>query len=206
MDMALYASLVSFTVVMSITPGPNNLMLMSSGALFGVRRTIPHWLGVNVGFSVLMIAAIFGLGELVERFPSSLIIVKLGGGLWLAWMATIFIRSGLKPVTAVQTTEAPHQSRPMHLHEAALFQWVNPKALLMAVSAAGAYIALAGTMSERAFIIVLTFIAFGAPCGFLWMCAGGVIKPYMSSGRSSQILNIVMGAILLATSAIIAFG
>ena len=83
MDMALYFSLVGFVVAMSITPGPNNLMMMSSSALFGVRATLPHYLGVQLGFSLMAIAAVFGLGELVQRLPQALILVKAGGAVWL---------------------------------------------------------------------------------------------------------------------------
>jgi threonine/homoserine/homoserine lactone efflux protein len=208
MDMALYLSLAGFVVVMSITPGPNNLMMMSSSALFGVRRTLPHWLGVQFGFNVMLVAAVFGLGGLVARYPWTLDAVKIGGSLWLAWMALAFFRAGLaRPAEAGEGKKtAPRRARPFRTYEAALFQWVNPKAFLMTVSAAGAYIALADTAGERAVLFVVTFLLLGAPCGLLWVMAGGVIHRFLTDRRHARILNMAIGVLLLATVAIILNG
>lgn len=206
MDMALWFGLVGFVVAMSYTPGPNNLMVMSSSALFGVRRTLPHWLGVNVGFNLLLIAAVFGLGELVERFPLTLVVVKLGGAAWLGWMAWKFARAALNPLPAAQRAEGRTRTRPFRVYEAALFQIVNPKALMMAVSAAGAYVALAETAPERALIMVITFILFGAPGGLAWMLAGGTLKRFLGDPRWARILNAGIALIILATIAMILLG
>lgn len=206
MDMALYTGLVSFVIVMSVTPGPNNLMLMSSSALFGVRATLPTWLGVNLGFTILLVAAVFGLGELVARFPWAVLLVKFGGASWLLWMAWLFARAGLSTAGAGGKPAVSERSRPIRSYEAALFQWVNPKALLMTLSAAGAYIALADTPGERAVLMVGTFILFGSPCGLLWVFAGGALKRFMADGRSARILNIAIAAILLVTTAMIVLG
>ena len=207
MDAALYLSLVGFVVAMSVTPGPNNLMLMSSSALFGVRRTVPHFLGVQFGFNVMLVAAVFGLGELVGRYPVTLDAVKIGGSLWLAWMALAFFRAGLaKPADPDAPRTEKRRSRPLRSWEAALFQWINPKALLMTISAAGAYIALADTASERAAIFVGTFVLFGAPSGLLWMLAGGVIHRFLTDRRHARLLNFAIGGLLLATIAIILTG
>ena len=205
MDMALYFSLVGFVVAMSITPGPNNLMMMSSSALFGVRATLPHYLGVQLGFSLMAIAAVFGLGELVQRLPQALILVKAGGAVWLLWMSWQFVRAGLAQSgdVARKDEEARRESRPFRLHEAALFQWINPKAMLMTISASGAYIALAESPGERAIILVGTFILFGAPCGLLWILAGGAIHRFMNDVRWSRLLNLAIALMLVATIAII---
>lgn len=226
MDMALYFSLAGFVVVMSITPGPNNLMMMSSSALYGVRRTLPHWLGVQLGFNVLLVSAVFGLGELVDRFAWTLDVVKIGGSVWLAWMSLAFFRvafarpagrtagtadavpAGAEPAaqSADDTRKPARRTRPFRSYEAALFQWVNPKAILMTVSAAGAYIALADTAGERALIFVATFVLFGAPCGLLWMLAGGVIHRFLTDRRHARILNGAIGVLLVATIWIILAG
>lgn len=206
MDMALYTSLVSFVIVMSVTPGPNNLMLMSSSVLFGVRATIPHWIGVNIGFNIMLVAAVFGLGELVQRYDWMLPMVKIGGSVWLGWMAWKFIQAGMKPVDGGAVLQTEQRSRPFKLHEAALFQWVNPKAILMTVSAAGAYIALADGPTERALLIVVTFIIFGAPCGMLWILAGGALKRFMSGEKTAHWLNFGIGGLLVATTGLILFG
>lgn len=188
MDVALWFSLVGFVCAMSYTPGPNNFMVMSSSALFGVRRTLPHWLGVNIGFNFLLIAGVFGLGELIQRYPVMLLMVKIGGALWLAWMASQFVRAAIHPLPA------------------ALFQLINPKALMMTISAAGAYVALAETAPERALIMVVTFILFGSPGGLAWMFAAGTLKPFMSDPRWARILNAAIAGIILLTLLMVLFG
>ena len=206
MDMALWASLVGFVMAMSYTPGPNNLMVMSSSALFGVRRTLPHWVGMNLGFNIMLVAAIFGLGELVERFPVLLIAVKIGGAIWLAWMSWLFAQAAIWPLPADQRKAGKTRTRPFRLHEAALFQWVNPKAMMMTVSAAGAYVALADSAPERAAIMVATFLVFGAPAGLAWMFAGGAIRRFMDDPRWARILNAAIAGIIALTLAPILFG
>ncbi|WP_300543225.1 LysE family translocator [Maricaulis sp.] len=206
MDMALWLSLVGFVFAMSYTPGPNNLMVMSSSALFGVRRTLPHWLGMNVGFNVMLVAAVFGLGELVLRFPVALVVVKAGGSLWLAWMAWQYAVAALNPLPAAARSAGQTRTRPFRTYEAALFQWVNPKAMMMSVSAAGAYVALADTAPERAAIMVGTFLCFGAPAGLAWMFAGGTLKRFMGDPRWARILNAAIAGIILLTIALILLG
>jgi threonine/homoserine/homoserine lactone efflux protein len=206
MDIALWFSLVGFVCAMSYTPGPNNLMVMSSSALFGVRRTLPHWLGVNLGFNLLLIASVFGLGELVQRYPVALLVVKLGGALWLAWMASQFARAAINPLPAAQRAEGKTRTRPFRVYEAALFQIINPKALMMTISAAGAYVALADTAPERALIMVVTFIMFGSPGGLAWMFAGGTLKRFMSDPRWARILNTVIAGTILLTLLMVLLG
>lgn len=199
MDMALWFGLVGFILAMSYTPGPNNLMVMSSSALFGFKRTLPHWFGVNVGFNLLLVAAIFGLGELVARYPVSLTVVKIGGAVWLAWMSWKFASAAINPLPAAQRAEGKTRTRPFRTWEAALFQIVNPKALMMTISAAGAYVALAETAQQRALIMVATFIVFGSPGGLAWMLAGGTMKRFMSDPRWARILNAGIAATIAAT-------
>lgn len=206
MDIALWFSLVGFVCAMSYTPGPNNLMVMSSSALFGVRRTLPHWLGVNLGFNLLLIASVFGLGELVQRYPVALLVVKLGGALWLAWMASQFVRAAINPLPAAQRAEGKTRTRPFRVYEAALFQIINPKALMMTISAAGAYVALAETAPERALVMVVTFIMFGSPGGLAWMFAGGTLKRFMSDPRWARILNTVIAGTILLTLLMVLLG
>ena len=205
MDLALYFSLVVFVISMSITPGPNNLMVMSSSMLFGFRATLPHWIGVNLGFNLLLLASVFGLGELIERFPVMLNVVQVGGSIWLAWMAWKFARAGWM-IGRMQTAakQAPvERSRPFRSWEAALFQAVNPKAILMSVSTAGAYVAMADTAVERAGIFMAAFILFGAPCGLLWVFVGGALKRLLAEGASARWLNYAIALILLATIVLI---
>ena len=204
MDLALYFSLVVFVISMSITPGPNNLMVMSSSMLFGFRATLPHWIGVNIGFSLLLLASVFGLGELVERFPQFLWVVKSVGALWLIWMSSIFMRAAINPKPIDETRS--DTSRPFRIHEGALFQLVNPKALLMTISASGAFIALAEAAAERALIMVPTFFIFGAPCGLLWMAAGGTLHKFLGDPAHARWINAVIALLLLFTIGVVVSG
>lgn len=181
-------------------------MLMSSGALFGWRRTLPHLAGILLGFAVVMTSAIFGLGTLVEKWPWLMVLVRILGAAWLAYMSVRFFKAALRPVTHDADLQQPAVARPLNLFEAVLFQWVNPKAIILAVSAAGAYIALAESVWQRALIIVGVFFVTGVIGCTSWMVAGDVLNRFMSSGRTAPYINGAMGLLILATAAIILIG
>jgi threonine/homoserine/homoserine lactone efflux protein len=201
MDSPLFASLVGFAVISSITPGPNNILLMSSGALFGWRRTLPHFGGVLLGFAILMTAAVFGLGKAVQQWPWLVTIVKVLGAAWLAWMSVGFLSAGIRwPIGADASTVAPI-SRPFRFFEAVLFQWINPKALILAISGAGAFIAIADSPYIRTLIIVGVFFVTGLFSLSSWIIAGTALNRLLSSGRSARWLNFFMGLLILVTAA-----
>ncbi len=199
MNSTLLVSLTGFAFISAITPGPNNLLLMSSGALFGWRRSLPHLGGILLGFAILMTSAVFGLGSVVAKWPWLVTIVRIIGAAWLAWMSLRYFLSGLRGPAAVDSSPAPI-SRPLRFHEGALFQWVNPKALILVISAAGAYIAIAESIIERALIIVGVFFLAGLVSCSLWMIAGDALKRLMSSGRSARYVNFGMGMLILLTA------
>ena len=116
-----------YTLVMSITPGPNNIMLLASGARFGFRRTLPHLLGVSAGFTAQTVAVCAGLGLVTERLPGLQAWLTWAGVGFMAWLAYKLLRSG--PAGSV------HAARPLSTLEAALFQLINPKAWVIAVRA-----------------------------------------------------------------------
>lgn len=200
MEGALLVSLSGFAFISSITPGPNNLLLMSSGALFGWQRSLPHLGGILFGFAILMTAAVFGLGSVVTQWPWLVTIVRILGAAWLGWMSLRYIYAGLRgSASATDTTPAPI-SRPFRFHEGVLFQWVNPKALILVISAAGAYIAIADSIVERALIIVGVFFLSGVICCSSWLLAGDALHRYMSSGRSARYVNTGMGILIMLTA------
>lgn len=182
-------------------------MLMSSGAMFGFKRSVPHILGVFVGYNFLLIAAIFGLGAVLSQFPWSLIIIKVCGSAWLSWMGFKFLRSAFqvdKPETSSKADDiekAP--SRPFKFYEAALFQWVNPKGLIMATLTAGAYVGIADDILLRTFLMCGTFLVAGCVSASTWTIAGSWLNRLMSSGKSARILNTVMGILLIGTALMI---
>src|SRR6185295_8630669 len=135
--MELLAALALFCVVTLFTPGPNNLMLMTSGLNFGFRRGLPHLLGVSVGFALMVLLVGLGLGAIFERWPLLYAILKYVGAaymLWLAWQ----IATASPPQPRGEST-----GRPMGFFNAMAFQWVNPKAWVMAVGAVSTYAAVA---------------------------------------------------------------
>jgi len=206
MDSTLLVSLTGFAFISALTPGPNNLLLMSSGALFGWQRSLPHLGGILLGFAILMTSAVFGLGSIVSRWPWLVTIVRVIGASWLAWMSLrYFIAGTLGPATDRNSSPAPI-SRPFRFLEGVLFQWVNPKALILVISAAGAYIALAESIVQRALIIVSVFFIAGLFSCSLWMIAGDALNRLMSSGKSARYVNFGMGILILLTALHILLG
>ena len=206
MDTTLLVSLTGFAFISALTPGPNNLLLMSSGALFGWQRSLPHLGGILLGFAILMTSAVFGLGSVVAKWPWLVTIVRVIGASWLAWMSLRYFLAGVRgPATDTDTSPAPI-SRPFRFHEGILFQWVNPKALILVISAAGAYIALAESIVRRAMIIVGVFFIAGLFCCSLWMLAGEALNRLMSSGKSARYVNLGMGLLILLTALHILLG
>jgi threonine/homoserine/homoserine lactone efflux protein len=121
-----------FAISTSITPGPNTLMLLASGVNFGFRRTLPHMLGIAVGFPAMIMAIGLGLGGLFEAYPRSHVILKYVGMAYLLWLAW-------KVATAERAEDAAYESKPFGFFQAAAFQWVNPKAWTVSVSAIATY-------------------------------------------------------------------
>jgi threonine/homoserine/homoserine lactone efflux protein len=206
MDYALFISLIGFAFAAAITPGPNNLLLMSSGALFGLRKTVPHLAGIQLGFAVMMTASVFGLGTLVARWPWLLTIVRVIGASWLAWMSIRFFKAAIQDSSTSERMETAPISRPFRFFEAVLFQWVNPKAIITSISSAGAYIAIANVPWQRAVILVGVFALVGTFACVTWTIAGDTLNRYLASGRSAVWMNAGMGLLILATAALILFG
>ncbi len=202
-DTTLFLSLFGFAFATCFTPGPNNFMLMSSGALFGFRRTLPHILGIQLGFMSLMAASVLGLGAVVLRMPWLIMVVKIAGAGWLCWLAFGFgvAARGGRDLDAANTEET--RSRPLRFYEAALFQWANPKGLIIALSASGAYLGISPAPSIRVLLICGVFTAIGTASATTWTVVGNLLNQLLSTGRSARLLNLLMGFLLLATAVII---
>jgi len=204
MESTLLVSLAGFAFISAITPGPNNLLLMSSGALFGWQRSLPHLGGVLLGFAILMTSAVFGLGSVVSQWPWLVTVVRIIGAAWLVWMSLRYFVAGIRGPATI-SSPAPI-SRPFRFHEGVLFQWVNPKALILVISAAGAYIAIAESIVERALIIVGVFFLAGVISCSLWMIAGDALNRIMASGKYASYVNVGMGILILLTALHILLG
>jgi len=186
-----FLALVVYAFVTSITPGPNNLMLLASGVNFGFRRTIPHMLGISVGFASLLAGVGLGLGALLTALPGLHFALKLAGGAYLLWLAW-------KIAMARQLSAGKSSEHPLTLMQAAAFQWVNIKAWVMAVTAMAVYADAARPFLSSA-IIVAAFTAVNLPSVSIWALFGQGLRGFLADPVRLKWFNLVMGAALAAT-------
>ena len=194
MTLDIFAALVLFAFVTSITPGPNNLMLLASGVNFGFRRTIPHMLGIGAGFLSLLLGVGFGLGAVLAAYPALHGALKIGGGaylLYLAWRIAMTRSMG-------EAGAADPAARPMTFMEAAAFQWVNPKAWVMAVTAMAVY-----TSPQAPFLsvvlVALAFAVVNVPSVSTWAGFGVALRGFLADPARLRWFNIAMGLSLVAS-------
>ena len=183
--------LIIFAFVSSITPGPNNLMLMASGANFGFRRTIPHMLGVGIGFTMMIVLVGVGLVQIFDLYPKSYQILKVVSVLYLLWLAWK-IANAAPPEGDVQS-----ESTPITFIQAALFQWVNPKAWTMALTALAAY-----TPDQTLVSVMWVALVFGLvniPSISVWTVLGEQMARFLTSAARLRAFNWLMAALLVAS-------
>lgn len=182
---------MGFALASSITPGPNNLMLMASGANFGLRRTLPHMLGVSLGHGLMVFLLGLGLVRVFEQFPrvrfalTGICTIYL---LFLAW----------KIANAAPPKEADTAGRPLTFLQAAAFQWVNPKAIYMAITAQ-TYYAPPESGWWGAAMVAIPFICVNLPSVSLWAWMGVQMKRFLGQGRRLRIFNGAMALLLVGT-------
>lgn len=184
----LLLALAGFAFVTSITPGPNNLMLMTSGANFGFRRTLPHMLGVALGFVFLVVAIGVGLSGLFLAVPQVKLVLKALSVLFMLWLAWKF-------ANAAAPEGVEDSAKPMTFLEAAAFQWVNPKAWAMALGAITAY---APDQSIVAILAVaLVFGMVNLPSVSSWVFAGRTLRHFLQTPARLRAFNWTMAVLLL---------
>lgn len=188
MSAELLIAFLLFAFAASITPGPNNLMLLASGVNHGFRATLPHLLGVSFGFVVLLLAVGLGLAELFARWPLLDGLLRAAGAAYLLWLAWRIARSG-----APQPGEG--KAAPMGFWAAGAFQWVNPKAWMMAVAAYTAYVPARSALAVLG--VALVFALVNLPCLSVWTLIGSRLRGWMAVGRRQQVFNASMGALLV---------
>lgn len=172
------------------TPGPNNLMLASSGATFGLRATIPHALGVSLGFALMFFAVSVALGEVFQTSPGLRDGLKWGGAalmLYLAW----------RIATAQRASAGRARSRPFTFVEAAAFQWVNPKAWTIAIATSAVFISGRAPLLEAAGA-ALIYAMIGLTSSHGWAGAGAALQRFLSTDLRLRVFNATMGALIVA--------
>ena len=184
--------LATYLAVMSITPGPNNVMVTASGATFGYRATVPHILGIGAGAVLQMILVCLGLGELFERFPALHTAMAWAGALYLMYMAWHLV--------GARAARPSCPSRPVTWLEAAGFQAVNPKAWVMAMTTAAVFFPREGSVAAATALVGVVFLAIMLPCISVWALFGSGMRGLLGRRGYRQAFNVTMGALLVITA------
>lgn len=192
MTAAVAFAIAVYAFTMSITPGPNNTMLLASGVNFGLRPTIPHIMGINLGFTAMLFAVGLGIGGIFTAVPVLHDVLKVAGAAYLLYLAWRI--ASAKPSSA----SGRDTSRPMTLVEAALFQWVNPKAWVISIGAAATYIPQDGYFWNLAIAALIVGLV-NAPCITLWAGLGVVLRRFLDDPRKLRLFNILMAVLLVAS-------
>jgi len=188
MELSLFLSLFGFLWVAAITPGPNNMLLTTSGANFGFVRTIPLMLGIMFGMQIMLLLIAFGVGNLIILYPALHIFLKIAGSAYLLWLAWKIMTAAYE---SLETKDHPEKTLP--LWQGAVLQLVNPKAWLMSLGAVASF-----SLSGKAYItsiigISLAMFLVNLIAGCIWLAFGTVIGRWLHSPRAWRQFNLTMG-------------
>ena len=192
MSHSLLIAFVLFATVMFFTPGPNNIMVLSSGLTYGFRRTLPHIAGITIGFAFMVGAVGLGFGTIFLAYPVLQAILKYAGAAYLIYLAAVIAMS--EPVTPGQD----NRRGPMTFWGAAMFQWVNVKGWVMVIGTITAYAGIARFPWNIVIQVVLSLL-LGTVSTSAWAISGSSLRSLMTSRRAVRAFNIVMAALLLAS-------
>jgi threonine/homoserine/homoserine lactone efflux protein len=192
MSQSLLYAFIIFALVMFFTPGPNNIMLLSSGLTYGFRRTIPHIAGITIGFAFMVGAVGLGLGTVFLAYPILQTILKYAGAAYLIYLAAAIACSG-------PARPGDERARgPMTFWGAAMFQWINAKGWVIVIGTITAYAAIARFPINIA-IQTLISLLVGTLSTVVWALFGTALRPVLTSGRLVRAFNILMAILLLAS-------
>lgn len=194
---ATFIPMLLFAVSGSFTPGPNVLMIAASGANFGWRRSMPVYWGVVLGFGFMLLAVAFGLGTLFERWPVLHTVLKFGGAAYMVWLGLRIAMTRYPPDTRRASGE------PIGFVAAALFQWVNPKAWIVAVGAVAAFTRPDMQAWVQALGLTAVFEACSLASCALYLGGGVAIGRLLSSSLAFRLFNLFMGGLTIASVALL---
>jgi len=183
-------SLLLFSISTAITPGPNNVMVTASGVNFGYKKTLPHILGITFGFPVMIVLIGLGLGSVFKSFPAIHHILKYIGATYLLYLAW-------KIATFSSFNNNANRSKPFTFWQAVIFQWVNPKAWVMAVGAISTFTSVGRDVFLEVLLIAFVFCIVCFPCVSLWAFLGTNIKRLLTTDYYRKIFNISMAFLLV---------
>jgi threonine/homoserine/homoserine lactone efflux protein len=188
MTYEIFLALLGFAFVTSVTPGPNNMMLLASGVNFGLRRTVPHMLGISLGHAVMVFLVGLGLAGVFTAWPPALMVLKALSVAYMLWLAWKIAQSGAPG-------EGRGSARPMSFLQAAAFQWVNPKAWAMALGAVAAYVPDPSVPAYAA--VALVFAAVNLPSVTVWAWAGQAVRRWLEHPARLRAFNWGMAGLLV---------
>ncbi|HEV7372453.1 LysE family translocator [Arenibaculum sp.] len=188
----LLPALALFALSTSITPGPNNIMLTASGATFGFRRTVPHMIGIGMGFPVMLVAVGLGLAGVFATSPEIHAWLRYAGIAYLLYLAWRVATSG-------RGADGQVRGRPLGVLQAALFQWVNPKSWVMAIGAVTTYTTFGGSLLGEVALIAAVYVVIGTPCMVLWAAFGTALSRRLANPRALRAFNVSMALLMVGS-------
>jgi threonine/homoserine/homoserine lactone efflux protein len=190
--MSMLPSLALFALTASITPGPNNAMIMASGVNHGVRKSLPHFAGINVGFFLMVLGIGFGLGTVFEAVPALHNVIKVLGILYILYLAWLI-------ATTPTMNETQSVAKPLTVMQAALFQWVNPKAWVMISGAIATFTSSSSSIYSQVLLVAVVFITVGTPSCLLWLMGGVGLRRLLKKPKHLKAFNLVMALLLVSS-------
>lgn len=188
---SLVAAFLLAAITSYFSPGPNNLMLMTSSAKFGMAATLPHAMGIVMGFPLMVFVVGLGLGEVFAAYPAINTVMRYGAAAYFLWMAWTMLGFSIGP--------AESGERPMRLYEAALFQWINPKAWAMAVSFVALFVPAGEGRLWGLLLLTLGCVLLGPfSCG-AWMAFGRGLIAFLRRTGAERYLGLVLAGLMLAS-------
>jgi len=185
-------SVALFAISSSVTPGPNNIMVMTSGLNFGIRRSMPLLIGICVGFTAMLLLVGLGFGQLFTLFPQLSLIIKIIGTAYLLYLAWLIARSSNVGVT-------DQQVKPIGFIKGALFQWVNAKAWVVSIGAISAFTTMGESFFSQNMTIATTFFIISFPCVGIWLMFGSMLRQFLDNAAYLRWFNITMSLLLVGS-------
>ena len=196
MELSLLFAISIFAFVMSVTPGPNNIMLLASGAQFGYQRTLPHIVGILMGIASLLALVLLGFGVLFERYPALYDVLKIIGGVYLFWLAWKVATASTDPISL---DAKGNKTKPMSLLNALLFQFANPKAWAMTIGSVSSFAIAGEHYIESGLWIMVCFAITGFIAISLWAYLGENIAKWLTTVKRKKRFNYTMGLMTAGT-------
>jgi threonine/homoserine/homoserine lactone efflux protein len=187
-------SMILFAVSTAVTPGPNTLLAMLSGLNFGIAKSLPLLFGISIGFSLMLFLVGIGLGQILTLYPTLSLIVNIAGLTYLLYLAW-------KIATSSVDNQQRKQTKPLNFFKGVLFQWVNPKAWVVCISAVSVYTTSGDLYFMQTTVLASIFLLIGLPCVGCWVMFGALLRQQLKHTRFIRGLNVAMALLLLTSIA-----